>query len=262
MQIDYFEFLDSLPTSPDSACSYYPERISRIKGFAWKEKIAASVLDFLFRFGFRRSGNFYYRTDCPNCSHCLSYRIPLHTFSPNANQKRIQRKNADLRITVSSPEINSEKKSLYSKYQRSRHEGYYGDSEEELVQAMRMQMYDGSGNSREIQIHTEERLLGWMLLDLGKETVSALYSVFDPEEEKRSLGNFLILSAILWAKNNGFLEFHLGLYLPNHPKMDYKSKWKPAEILEKKTGVWEKSEIFLPKYFDLYGREGNGPTKG
>ncbi|TGK00669.1 arginyltransferase [Leptospira semungkisensis] len=262
MHIDYFEFLDSLPSSDDSACSYYPERISRIKGFAWREVISPSVLDFLFRFGFRRSGAFYYRTSCPSCSHCLSYRIPLLSFSPNAKHKRIFKKNQDLRVTVSSPEMDPEKKDLYLKYQRSRHEGSYGNSDEELLQTMQIQMYDGSDNSKEIRIYKEERLLGWMLLDLGRETVSAVYSVFDPEEEKRSLGNFLILSSILWARGNQFKEFHLGLFLPGHPKMDYKSKWKPAEILEKKSGLWENAETFLPKYFDLFGREGSGSTEG
>ncbi len=253
MNLEYKQFLNSLPVYPESGCSYYPEKLSQIKGFGLSEIPDKEILDMLLRFGFRRSGNFYYRTACASCSHCLSYRIPLEKFVVSSNRKRIQKKNLDLRIESGPPEMNSEKQNLYIRYQRSRHEGSYGISEEELLETMNFQMYEGSENSSEIRIWKEKQLLGWILLDRGKETVSAVYSVFDPEKKERSLGNLLILSSILWAKENGYKEYHLGLFLPGHPKMDYKSQWKPAEILDKDSGDWEDSEIYLHKYLSGFG---------
>ncbi|PJZ76284.1 arginyltransferase [Leptospira neocaledonica] len=257
MRIDYFEFLNSLPETPESECSYYPDRKSKVKGFILREKILPEGLDVLFRFGFRRSGNFYYRTNCAGCSHCLSYRVSLSDFSKTSTHKRLEKNNSDLTFKTSSPQIDPEKENLYIKYQKSRHEGSYGDSDFEILETMKFQMYVGSENSKELLLFLNDRLLGWILLDLGKEAVSAVYSVFDPEESKRSLGNFLILSSILWAKENGFKEFQLGLFLPGHPKMDYKKNWKPSEILDRNTGVWKESGSFLSDYILENGPNGD-----
>ncbi|GBF37834.1 arginyltransferase [Leptospira johnsonii] len=167
------------------------------------------------------------------------------------------KKNNDLTLKISLPLIDAEKKNLYLKYQKSRHEGSYGESESEILKNMKFQMYEGSNNSTELLLYKKDILLGWILLDLGLETVSAVYSVFDPEESKRSLGNFLILSSILWAKENGFKEFQLGLFLPGHPKMDYKKNWRPSEILDRSTGVWKESGSFLSDYILENGPNGD-----
>lgn len=257
MQIDYFQFLNSLPETPESECSYYPERRSKVKGFILRENIPLEGLDVLFRFGFRRSGNFFYRTNCSRCSHCLSYRILLENFEKSSSHKRLEKINSDLNLKTSLPQIDANKENLYLRYQRSRHKGSHGESDFEILETMKYQMYVGSENSLELLLSKEENLLGWILMDIGKETVSAVYSVFDPEESKRSLGNFLILSSILWAKENGFKEFQLGLFLPGHPKMDYKKNWKPAEILNRDTGVWKKSEVFLADYILENGPNGD-----
>ncbi|MEI1279214.1 arginyltransferase [Leptospira venezuelensis] len=260
MGLDYFTFLGSLPETPESECAYYPERNSKVKGFFSKEKLPPEILDDLFRFGFRRSGNLFYRTNCSVCSHCLSYRVLLSEFSPSSNHKRLIKKNQDLIIKTSPPVIDADKESLYVRYQTSRHEGSYGESESEILETMKFQMYEGSENSGELLLYKRDVLLGWILLDLGLETVSAVYSVFDPDESKRSLGNFLILSSILWAKENGFKEFQLGLFLPGHPKMDYKRNWKPSEILDRETGVWTKSDSFLSDYFSKNAANGGKLT--
>ncbi|PJZ50073.1 arginyltransferase [Leptospira saintgironsiae] len=257
MGLDYFAFLNSLPETPESECAYYPKRNSKVKGFFSKEKLPPEILDDLFRFGFRRSGNLFYRTNCSVCSHCLSYRVLLPEFFPSSNHRRLIKKNQDLIVKISPPVIDDDKKNLYVKYQKSRHEGSYGESESEILETMKFQMYEGSENSGELLLYKNDALLGWILLDLGLETVSAVYSVFDPEESKRSLGNFLILSSILWAKENGFKEFQLGLFLPGHPKMDYKKNWKPAEILDRAKGIWKKSESFLSDYILENGPDGD-----
>ncbi|WP_210410889.1 arginyltransferase [Leptospira sarikeiensis] len=256
MQIDYFQFLNSLPETPESECSYYPDRTSKVKGFILRENIPSEGLDVLFRFGFRRSGNFFYRTNCSDCSHCLSYRVPLGSFEKTSSHKRLEKINSDLILQTSLPQIDESKESLYLKYQKSRHQGSHSGSDFEILETMKYQMYVGSESSLELLLFKENTLLGWILLDLGKETVSAVYSVFDPDEDKRSLGNFLILSSILWAKEKGFTELQLGLFLPGHPKMDYKKNWKPSEILNKETGLWEKTESFLPRYFLENGGDG------
>lgn len=245
MKLEYGDFMNSLYESEESSCSYYPERNSKVRAFTVPSALDRGILDQVLGFGFRRSGNFYYRTTCRLCNDCLSYKIPLPKFELGSRHKRILKTNSDLSLEFGPPRIDSAKEELYTRYQVSRHAGSYGARKEALVAAMRSQMYEGSENSGELRLLFSEKLLGWILLDLGKKSVSAVYSVFDPDERKRSLGNALVLLSILWAKENGFEDYHLGLYLPGHPKMNYKGDWKPAEILEKKTGIWTEAEEFL-----------------
>ncbi|TGK17429.1 arginyltransferase [Leptospira fluminis] len=257
MNAGYLRFLESIPSSPPGECSYYPDRISKVKGFLSKKPPNLSALDFLLASGFRRSGELFYRTACDSCIHCLSYRIPLHQFTISKSLKRLGKRNVDLIPSVHSPEMTPEKAELYVKYQNARHPGSYGNTDSELQETMFGQMYLGSENSVELQIRKEGRLLGWILLDCGEVAVSAVYSVFDSEFHTRSLGKFLILASLLWAKEKGFLEYHLGLFLPGHPKMDYKGFWKPAEILDQRTGNWIESRKFLADYLEKAGQDGS-----
>ncbi|PJZ70099.1 arginyltransferase [Leptospira perolatii] len=252
----YSRFLNSLPQTNPSFCSYYENRVSVSKGFYASKTMQQEALDFLFRSGFRRSGELYYCPACPTCSHCLSIRIPLSVYKTTRSNRRLLSKNSDLTLSVGDPTIDKENLNLYFRYQLSRHRGSYGYSEMELEQAMRGQMYEGSENSKELRLYLGQSLVGLILLDVGKETLSAVYSFFDPDETDRSLGNFLILRSIVWGQEMGYNEFHLGLYLPNHPKMDYKGRWKPAEILDRKTGEWIDSEVFLQRYFLEKGPSG------
>ncbi|EPG75901.1 arginyltransferase [Leptospira fainei serovar Hurstbridge str. BUT 6] len=257
MNLRYLRFLESISVSPSSDCSYYPGRQSKVKGFLLSVPPDGLVLDFLLGSGFRRSGNSYYRTACENCSHCLSYRLPVQKFTISKNLKKLLKKNSDLSVNVSDPEITSEKVDLYIKYQKSRHPGSYGSTDLELHETMAAQMYRGSENSIELQIRREAKLLGWILLDLGELCVSAVYSIFDSEYQERSLGRFLIAKSILWAKENDYRDYHLGLFLPGHKKMSYKGDWKPAEILNQETGDWIESEKFLKEYFSKVGIDGS-----
>jgi len=59
---------------------------------------------------------------------------------------------------------------------------------------------------------------------------SAVYTFFEPEEQKRSLGTFAIMQQIWLARLYGFEHVYLGYWIEDHPKMDYKSKFHSVEL--------------------------------
>ena len=71
------------------------------------------------------------------------------------------------------------------------------------------------------------------VLDTG---LSAVYTFFDPQLEKRSLGNFAILWQIEQARSLGLGHLYLGYWIKNCAKMDYKSTFRPLEMLSE--GKW------------------------
>ena len=58
-----------------------------------------------------------------------------------------------------------------------------------------------------------------------------VYSFFDPEEHKRSLGNLMILDHIQRCRDLDLPYLYLGYWVQGSPKMDYKARFRPYEIL-------------------------------
>ncbi|MDV6234895.1 arginyltransferase [Leptospira ellisii] len=243
------ELVESLPVSPERNCSYYPDRPSRIQYLPFEGEILPETLQFFFDSGFRRTGNILYRTSCGGCTDCLSYRIPLEGFEPSSNKRRLLKRNGDLELRWSAPKLSEEKETLYLKYQRIRYESFVRhESDPELLRGMRWNLFESAENSVELTIRLGSRLLGFMILDHASDSLSAVYSVYDPEETKRGLGSFAILRSILYAKESGMKYFHLGYFLPGHPDMDYKRNWTPAEIKEPNSEVWIPAEEFRRRF--------------
>ena len=69
------------------------------------------------------------------------------------------------------------------------------------------------------------------LTDVLGDGLSMVYSFFDPEEESRSLGTFMILDHIDRAKRMGLPYVYLGYWVSGSRKMDYKARFLPQERL-------------------------------
>jgi len=240
--------LIDLPRSPETECGYFPDRLSCSAGFMADDEIDAGVQDIAINMGFRRCGNVWYRASCPDCDMCISYRVDVDKFAPSNNQKKILRRNRDVSCSVVAPECTSEQEDIYIRYQHSQHHlrppfSRSGDPREfsrsEALETMHCQMYTNPRTTREVQMRIGETLVGFGTMDIAVTTTSLVYFVFDPEHQRRSLGTFNILWSIDWARRQGFEHVNLGYYIPNHAKMDYKSRFKPAERLNRVTDQWD-----------------------
>ncbi|MCW8957384.1 MAG: arginyltransferase, partial [Gammaproteobacteria bacterium] len=77
------------------------------------------------------------------------------------------------------------------------------------------------------------RLLAVAVVDYMTNGLSAVYTFFDPDEDKRSLGTHAILQQIWLARLYNLPHLYLGYWIQEHPKMDYKGKFNALEILHK-----------------------------
>jgi leucyl-tRNA---protein transferase len=182
--------------------------------------------------GYRRNGNCLYTMRCRECQGCVPIRLRPRQFTANRSQRRVAKKNSDLEIRFDRVTIHQDHLDLCSRFLEARYpqehnsaDGYYrGFFCNSIVDSMR------------IEFRLGERLLGGSIIDLGERWMNAVYFYFDPEESRRSLGTFNILTLIDLCREFGIEYLYLGYYIDAVQAMSYKRQFLPHELLE--SGVW------------------------
>jgi arginine-tRNA-protein transferase len=226
-------------TAP-SPCPYLPGRMERKVFTHIVGERAADLNDILTQGGFRRSQTIAYRPACESCQACVSVRVIVPQFVPSRNLRKIAARNGDIIGAVLAATPSSEQYSLFRSYIDARHgEGGMAD----------MSAFDYATMVRESHVHTrimeyrkrgpdaaitgrgQGQLLAVALTDILADGLSMVYSFFDPDYERRSLGTWLILDHIEKARALGLPYVYLGYWVSGSRKMDYKCRFTPQERL-------------------------------
>jgi leucyl-tRNA---protein transferase len=190
--------------------------------------------------GFRRSQNVLYRPSCAECSACMSARIRVADFKPSKSHKRILRKNAHLLRDATAPWATEHQYELFSRYLEARHaDGGMADMDmfefsamvEETPVRSRIVEYSTAHN-----LYERTELTAVCLTDLLDDGLSLVYSFFEPDLHKNSLGTYMILDHIKIAQEAGLPYVYLGYWVPDSPKMGYKAGFNALEVFTK--GAW------------------------
>ena len=224
-------------TTAPLPCPYLPGRTERKIVTELSGTEAEALHERLSRAGFRRSHNIAYAPVCPGCQACVPIRVVSEEFTPDRTQRRILRANADLTISEMPARATAEQFTLFQRYQKNRHAD--GDM-------AAMGYYDYRAMIEDTPISTgilefrdaRDRLLGACLTDWLADGLSAVYSFFDTDEDKRSLGTFAVLWLIGRARSLGLPYVYLGYWVPESRKMAYKARFRPSEILI--SGAWHR----------------------
>ena len=224
-------------TTAPLPCPYLPGRTERKIVTELSGTEAEALHERLSRAGFRRSHNIAYAPVCPGCQACVPIRVVSEEFTPDRTQRRILRANADLTISEMPARATAEQFTLFQRYQKNRHAD--GDM-------AAMGYYDYRAMIEDTPISTgilefrdaQDRLVGACLTDWLADGLSAVYSFFDTDEDKRSLGTFAVLWLIGRARSLGLPYVYLGYWVPESRKMAYKARFRPSEILM--SGAWHR----------------------
>ena len=196
---------------------------------------AVAVNDHLSKLGFRRSQNIAYRPACIACQACRSVRIPVDEFTPSRTDRRILKKNNDLKRSLREAEATPEQFELLKAYLAIRHpDGGMIDMDWSDMVAM---IEDTLVRTHIVEYRLKDRLVAAILVDAMSDGLSLVYCFYDPEMTKRSLGRFVILDHIHQAQQSGYGYVYLGYWVKGSPKMDYKGQFRPLEGLND-DGIW------------------------
>lgn len=211
------------------ACSYLPDEQATTLFLDPSQPMDVRVYAELSDMGFRRSGDHLYRPHCQRCTACIPARIPAEGIQLNRQQKRILKRNADLVVSSVSPSFTEEYYSLYATYIEQRHAD--GDMYPPSRDQFHTFLVRDLPFSRFYEFRLDGRLLALAVTDVLPNGLSAVYTFYDPSEERRSLGRFAILWQVGEAARLGLRAVYLGYWIKNCRKMNYKTEYRPIELL-------------------------------
>ncbi len=216
--------------TPPHDCSYLAGKSARMVFLDPAHKIEVVTLSELSRVGFRRSGDFVYRPECHLCRQCLSSRVPVNSFVMNSQQKKAWKRNQDLEVRISLPKDATDTHyQLYERYIIERHAD--GDMYPPSYDQFEKFLIHSCSNSFFLELWKDNQLISVSTCDVLDDGISAVYTFFDPNENRRSLGVFAILNQIEYVQSKLQSYLYLGYWVPHSEKMNYKSQYSPFEVL-------------------------------
>lgn len=219
-------------------CPYLPGKLERKLFTHLTHDKPAALIDNLLKGGFRRSQNIAYMPYCDHCSACVPVRIAVKDFQPRRTLSKVWRRNQDIVARRVGPQPTLEQYALFRSYIEARHaDGGMADMSlldysmmvqdsavETFMTEYRMPVEDEAGAR-------DDPLVAAVLCDRLSDGISLVYSFFEPELKARSLGSYVILEQVEFARRHGLPYVYLGYWIAGSRKMEYKTKFIPQEHL-------------------------------
>jgi arginyl-tRNA--protein-N-Asp/Glu arginylyltransferase len=218
-------------TTYPHSCSYLNDQEATTLFLDPRQPVDKQLYSNLSLIGFRRSGNHIYRPHCNQCDACIPARIPVAGFSRRRAQARTWKRNSDLRVCRTDDLRDDEAYSLYCRYIGQRHaDGDMYPPDREQYESFLNDAWDCTHYYR---FYGNSGLLALAVVDELQDGLSAIYTFFDPDCDKRSLGSYAILWQIERARELGLDYLYLGYWIRGCRKMAYKSAYRPLELYVK-----------------------------
>jgi arginine-tRNA-protein transferase len=230
MRSDIVRLFQTLP----HACGYYADREAQNLVIDPASPRLADIYELGLQRGYRRAGSHVYIPNCGQCRACVACRIPVRTFRMTRAQRRCLKRNADLQVEILPARYSEERFELYRRYLQWRHPN--GGMDDAQTEDFSRFLYTQWSPTRFVEFRDKGKLLAVAVTDFCSTGLSSVYTFYEPDALDRGLGTLAILEQIRIAREFGLDHVYLGFWIAGHPKMDYKIRFRPIEVL--RAGQW------------------------
>lgn len=197
------------------------------------EKVNPESMDLLWSVGFRHFGTKFFRYSIgilgEEYVQVLPLRIDLKNFQPSKSQRKILKKNQGLTTIIRDCSIDKTKEKLFKE-----HAARFKENIPESIYVFLSE--EDPANTpcelKEICIYDRDKLVAVSFLDLGLESSSSVYAMFDPNYSKHSLGIYTMLLEIEYSKERNMSYLYPGYAYREKSFYDYKKKFPPMEYFD------------------------------
>ncbi len=209
-------------------CAYLPGRFSSLLFLDGRE--IGPDYRTLLDSGYRRHGTRFYRPDCPDCLECKVLRIPLETFVPSRNQKRVLRKGREVfRHEIGPTEFSPGRLEMYQRYLDFQHDKTEDDMDERSYREFFVDSVLGV-DTFELRLFKDDRPAGIGILDRVGDALSSVYFFFEPEFAEYSPGTYTMLLETEIAREMKLNYYYPGYFIKGCKTMEYKLRLRPAQL--------------------------------
>lgn len=192
-------------------------------------QISPEQLDRLLADGWRHFGEHFVRYNVGvhenRVRRVLPLRVRAQDFTLSKSQRRVLKRNQDLRIIFRPIEITPEKRRLFESHKRR----FTHSVPDSLFNFLSRSPATVPCRALEVCAYDNDKLLAASFFDVGATAVSAVYAMFDPHETARSLGIFTMLLTIDYAAGNGKCHYYPGYAYEGESFYDYKKRFAALE---------------------------------
>lgn len=196
------------------------------------------MMDRLWEAGWRHFGTSFYRyslsVDDSGLRNITPLRLDLREFTASKSQRRVLRKNADVRCEFLPATLSMQARMMFQ-----RHKARFKDNiPDDLDTFLSETPATVPCPCQECRITLDGELIAISYLDTGKEATSAVYGLFEPDHSWRSLGTYTMLREIEHSQALGCRYYYPGYATLEPSPYDYKKQLQGLEVLDWESGLW------------------------
>lgn len=214
------------------------DQVPNIDEAFFATRVARMNMDELWAAGWRHQGHLFFRYDACDMQgewhQIVPVRIKVADFQMSKSQRRVWRKNQDLRWEVRPAFIDEETEQMFQAHKQR----FSDNIPETIFNFFSDRPHDLPCDCLSLRAFLHDRLVAVSFLDLGHHSTSSVYAVFDPEHGKRGLGTMTLLKELELTAADGRRFLYPGYATRESSHYDYKKTFNAMQGLDWASARW------------------------
>ena len=209
-------------------------------GIHFPETLSPKDLDAFLSYGWYRMGQGIFTTSYimqeQVCYRVFWLRYSLSHLQQNSSAQKIIKLNKNFTVTVLPLVITSEMEDLFSLYKT----GISFDSSPSVRNWLYDDAQENVYDSYAVEVRDKGLLIAAGIFDKGCKSIAGILNFYHPGYKKYSLGKFLMLQKMDFAKQNSLEWYYPGYIVHGYPKFDYKlfAGKSASQLFSPELGKW------------------------